>query len=276
MILLVPLALATAVVLHPVANMHSRPTEEADVVSQAIYSTNVGWLEEKDGWVKARTPDDYTGWMQAAALRRVDRPYATDGHVARVEGLFANLYREPDVTKRQPLVTVPFETRLEVTEEPEQEGGRWIQVRLPDNRPAWVQRGDVSFENPSAAVEELLAFSKRFLGLPYLWGGTSTFGYDCSGFTQMLYRRAGIGIPRDSGPQFRWEGFALVERENLKPGDLVFFGRSPEKITHTGMYIGNGEFINATTHQKPLVQVSRLDDPHFARQYVGARRLKGR
>ena len=264
------------VITKPVANMHSHPSEEADVVSQAIYATNVGWLQEKDGWVKVRTPDDYTGWMRLTALRRLRSgagPYARAGRVAEVEALFANLYREPSVTKHQPLLTVPFETRLEVVAEPEAEDRRWIQVRLPDDRPAWVQRGDVTFHARRLTIDETIALSKRFVELSYLWGGTSTFGYDCSGFTQMLCRRRGISIPRDAGPQARWEGAVPVEGNDLRPGDLLFFGESATKITHTGMYIGKGEFINATTHERPAVQISRLEDPHWSRLFVGARRL---
>jgi len=100
----------------------------------------------------------------------------------------------------------------------------------------------------------------------------STFGFDCSGFTQMLCRRRGIAIPRDAAPQAAWEGMVPVERDRLEPGDLVFFGESPQQITHTGMYIGDGEFIHATAWQRPVVQVSRLDDPHWSQLLVACRR----
>ena len=271
---LLAMALLAAVVTKPVANMYSRPSEDAAVVSQAIYATNVAWLESKNGWVKVRTPDDYTGWMVAASLRRIKRPYASSGRVAQVEALFANLYRESDVTKHEPLLTVPFEARLEVVAESAGDERRWIQVRLPDDRPAWVQRGDLAFGSSLLDTDALITWSKRFLGLPYLWGGTSAFGYDCSGFTQMLCRRRGLTIPRDAGPQARWEGVVVVDRADLQPGDLLFFGKSPDKISHTGMYIGNGEFINATTHERPVVQISRLADPHWSGLFVAARRLK--
>jgi hypothetical protein len=266
------LAAPEAVVLQPVANMYSGPSDSADVVSQAIYGTNVAALEEKDGWVKVRTPDDYTGWMAAPNLRRGGVPYAVSGTVAQVEGLFANLSREPDVTKHQPLLTVPYETRLELLSETAVKE-RWLQARLVDGRTAWVQRGDVNDPKP-ASIPELVEFSRRFLGLPYLWGGTSTFGYDCSGFTQMLCRRRGVTIPRDAAPQARWTGVDAVERAELQPGDLLYFGSSEKKISHTGMYIGNGEFIHATTHERPVVQISRLADEHWTKLFVGARRLK--
>lgn len=262
------------VVVCPVANMYRTATEEADVVSQAIHGSNVNLLEQQPGWFKARTADDYTGWMAAGCLRPAARPYAAAGRVARVDSLFAHLYREPDVTKHQPLLTVPFETNLEVVAEPENNGRRWIRVRLADEREAWLQRGDATFDTAPSSVEAVIALSKRFLGLPYTWGGTSSFGYDCSGFMQMLCRRRGVLLPRDAMPQSRWSGVQPVERGQLRPGDLLYFGRSAEKITHTGMYIGAGEFINATTHERPVVRIDQLDDPYWTKLFVAARRLK--
>jgi gamma-D-glutamyl-L-lysine dipeptidyl-peptidase len=267
-------AAANAVVLKPVANMHSRPSEEADVVSQAIYANNVRVLEEQAGWAKVRTADDYSGWMPLSSLRRLgggEKIYASNGRVAEVESLFANVYREPDVTKHEPLLTVPFETKLEVIHE-DNARLRWLEVRLPDDRAGWLQRGDVTLESKPMTVTETILFSKRFLRLPYFWGGASTFGFDCSGFTQMLCRRRGVNIPRDASVQAKWEGAVAVDRADLKPGDLLFFGES--RITHTGMYIGDGQFINATTHEHPVVQISDLVDPYWAKLFITARRIK--
>jgi len=262
------------VIVKPVANMYSRPSEEADVVSQAICGNNVAILEEQAGWAHVRTADEYTGWTPVLSLRRFgsgDRPYASSGRTAQVASLFANLYREPEVTKHQPLLTAPFETKLEVIGE-QGAAGRWLEVRLPDNRPAFVQSGDVVLDARPMTIREMIEFSKRFLGLPYFWGGTSTFGFDCSGFMQMLCRRRGIMIPRDANVQAMWQGAEAVDRERLEPGDLLFFGES--KVTHTGMYIGNGQFINATTHQHPVVQISDLADPYWAKRFLAARRIK--
>jgi cell wall-associated NlpC family hydrolase len=266
-----------AVVVRPVANMYSGPSEDADEVSQAIYGTSVLLVEEKEEWVKVRTPDDYTGWMPLTSLHRYgpnDHAYASTGNTAQVESLFAKVYREPDVTKHQPVLTLPFEARLEVVAEPENDGGRWIEARLPDERSAWIQRGDLGLDPRALSAKETIKLAKRFLGLTYLWGGTSSFGFDCSGFTQMLMRQRGIVMPRDTNLQAAWEGFMPVKRSKLRAGDLLFFGEAPQKITHTGMYIGHGRFIHDTTHGHPGVRISRLADQPWTKQLVACRRLK--
>lgn len=265
-------ALPNAVVLQPVVNMYSRPSLDADVVSQAIYGANVGLLEEQDGWTRIRTADEYTGWAQTASLLK-GKPYAS-GKVAEVESLFAHIYREASVTRHAPLLTIPFESKLEVVAEPQGEG-RWLQVRLADDRPGWVQAGDVSLTPRTLGIPEMLEFSKRFLGLPYTWGGTSSYGYDCSGFSQMLGRRRGVSLPRDAQPQADWDGVVPVEkREDLRPGDLLYFGSSGKKITHTGIYMGGGKFINATTHETPMVRIDDLNEDYWTKILVAMRRLK--
>jgi len=266
-----------AVVVKPVANMYSASTVDADVVSQAICGATVVVDQEKGDWVKVRTPDDYPGWMPTASLRRYqpgEHNYAASGSIVQVASLFANLYREDSVTKHQPVIVLPFEARLEVVPGPPKNEDRWIRVCLPDERTAWIQRGDIDPDPRPLSVAESIELAKRFLGLTYLWGGTSTFGYDCSGFTQMLVRRRGIVMPRDADLQAAWQGVVPVQADRLQAGDLLFFGGSPQPITHTGMYIGNGEFINDTTHDHPGVQICRLTDPYWTKLLVACRRLK--
>ncbi len=120
------------------------------------------------------------------------------------------------------------------------------------------------------SIDAAIALGRRFLGLPYTWGGTSSFGYDCSGFTQMLCRRRGAAMPRDADVQSAWQGVVPVKRDELKPGDLLFFGSAADHITHTGMYIGEGKFINATTWIHPVIQICDLSDPHWSRLLVAS------
>ena len=262
------------VALRPAANMYSSPTEDADVVSQAIYGTTFRILEEKPGWYKVRTPDLYTGWTQETSLillKDGDPQYASSGSVVEVTSMFASIYREPSITKHQPILTVPFETRLEAAGE-EVNQIKWLRVRLPDDRTGYIQAADVTTAGKKLAIPEMIEVGKRFLGIPYLWGGTSSLGFDCSGFTQMLLRRRGILMPRDAQDQADWDRMTVVKEEDLKPGDLLFFGSSDKKITHTGMYIGDGSFINATTNQRPMVQIGNLAEPHWMKLFVAARR----
>jgi hypothetical protein len=269
-------AAPTRTVIRPVLNMHSSATLDADVVSQAIYATLVVVLEEKGGWARIRTPDEYTGWVESAALlaSKSGEVYASGTNVVQVRSLFAHIYREADVTRHAPMLTLPFETKLEMDGENAKKSERWLQVRLPDGRIGMVQNGDVGPIVAGLAVVETIAVAKSFLGLPYTWGGTSSYGYDCSGFMQMLMRQRGYLMPRDAGPQAAWGGSVSVDKSRLEPGDLLYFGSSPARITHTGMYIGDGLFISATTHKKPVVRIDNLNDAYWTRLLVAARRVR--
>jgi cell wall-associated NlpC family hydrolase len=269
------------VVVVSVANMYSGPSDKNDVVSQAIYGSDVGLVVARGEWSRIQTSDHYKGWVPSRQIRILltGNGYAKSGPTVQVESLFANIYAEPDIMKHKPVVTVPYETRLELVSDTKVKDGKpapegWLQVHLPDLRNAWVQAGDVVADPKSLSIPESIELAKRFLGIPYLWGGRSSFGFDCSGFTQMLLRARGINMPRDADQQAAWNGVTAVERKHLQPGDLLFFGSSPKQITHTGMYIGDGQFIHDTTNGHPVVQISRLDDEPWTKLLVASRRVK--
>ena len=267
---------ADYVVIKPVANMYSKSTEHSDVVSQAIFGTNVTRLNSQWHWVHVKTSDDYTGWIPSSSLRKLHgQPYAAaTASVVRVSQLSANIYREPDVTKHAPLITIPWESRLEVLPATYDENHRWLKVQLPDGSQGFIQSGDVSSDFAPLTIDQTIALAKKFLGVTYTWGGSSDFGFDCSGFTQMLLRQRGIIMPRDADLQAAWTGVIPIDRKDLQPGDLLFFGDGPNNITHTGMFIGNGQFIHDTTHEHPGVQISVLDDQPWTKLLVAARRAK--
>ncbi|HEX4786656.1 MAG TPA: SH3 domain-containing C40 family peptidase [Candidatus Sulfotelmatobacter sp.] len=274
------------IVVVPVANMFSKPSDQSAVVSQAIYGSNVTLLSSLGEWSRIQTADHYKGWVRSRHLRLVQNGggYATAGQVVQVQSLFANVYREPDITRHQPVITVPFESRLEVISDQDAAGSKaatgkalpegWLHVRLPDKRDEWIQSGDINPDPKPLSIPESIELAKRFLGFPYLWGGSSSFGFDCSGFTQMLVRARGKTMPRDADKQAAWTGVSAVERKDLQPGDLLFFGSSARDITHTGMYIGDGQFIHDTTNVHPVVQISRLDDEPWTHLLVASRRVK--
>lgn len=282
LVLITSLALAQGVqpsrtVIRPVLNMYSSATLDADVVSQAIYGTTVTVLQDKGDWLEIQTPDQYKGWIEASGLLpyKQGEPYASGKNVVVVRSLFAHLYRESDVTKHAPLLTVPFETRLEVEALPDPaKPKRWLTAILPDGRRAQVQAGDIQVSGAVLSIPDDIELAKKFMGLPYTWGGSSSYGYDCSGFMQMLIRQRGKLMPRDADIQAAWDGLASVEKKDLQPGDLLYFGSSEKRITHTGMYIGDGRFINATTHETPMVRIDNLNEPYWTKLLVAARRLK--
>ena len=286
LILLLSLSFATAqqapapspvpgyVVVVPVANMFRGPSVDTDVVSQAIYASNLVVIEDKGDWINIKTADDYPGWVRAQDVKKLaGAAYGSSGTTVTVSALAANIYREQDVTKHAPMVTVPFDTRL-VAEIPTDPKARWIKVTLPDGRDGYLQNGEVTQATKKLTIPETIDLAKKFLGVTYTWGGTSSYGYDCSGFMQMLMKQRGYLMPRDANIQASWTGVAPVERKDLQPGDLLYFGSSPQRITHTGMYIGDGKFINDTTHTRPAVQIDDINDPYWTKLLVAQRRVK--
>ena len=271
-----------AVVINSVENMFSRPTASTDVVSQALLGDNVKVLKREknaDGedWVRIETPDTYPGWILASSLRFLkpgDKPYASSGKVFVVSGLLANTYREPDVTAHKPVKVAPLSTVLEVVGE---KGERWLEVNLPCNTRAWIQKGDGDVREapwtwPRRPAADMVALSKRFIGVTYTWGGTSPLGLDCSGFVQLIYKMNGVPILRDADIQMLKSGLVEVPKGSEQAGDLIFFGRAIDRISHVGMMIDGEYFINATVHETPCVRIDRLKDEYWTKIYQAARR----
>jgi len=117
---------------------------------------------------------------------------------------------------------------------------------------------------------ELVKTARRFIGVPYRWGGTDADdGFDCSGLTLVCYRLNGLNLPRVSRSQF--QAGRQIDKSQLQKGDLVFFAtHGGNRITHVGLYIGDGKFIHAPRTGK-TVRVADLSTPFFARTFVGAR-----
>ena len=131
-----------------------------------------------------------------------------------------------------------------------------------------LQRSNDSIGSPALA-QEVVERAQQYLGTPYRSGGTTTNGVDCSGLTFAVYRSLGVKLPRSSDDQAR-VGEA-VSRDELAPGDLIFFGSSGN-VSHVGIYAGDGEFIHASTSAHS-VRFDRLDTKYFANRYVTARRV---
>lgn len=258
----------------PVTDMRAEPSSDSRVASQAYYSEPIEIVEEQPEWTLIQTSDGYRGWAKKSAFYQSTQKYIDNPNalVAKINRCTAHVYGVND-TEFGPIKTLPFESRLEVLDQFNEPNGRWLKVRMLDGTIAYVQRGDITLNQQPLSRDDMIALSSFFLNLPYTWGGRSSFGYDCSGFVQMLYRQMGIAIPRDSRQQAAWEGFREVALEEMTPGDLVFFGVEAPKITHVGMYLGQGKFIHsAVLENKPYIHVSNLQDA----DWNGTGRLKNR
>jgi len=138
----------------------------------------------------------------------------------------------------------------------------WNALRLSGTP---VNRGRM--ENIS--VSRILATARSQQGVPYLWGGTTPNGFDCSGFTQYVFGLNGISLPRTADVQFQ-VGMP-VTRGQLQPGDLVFFTTYAPGPSHSGIYLGAGKFINASSSRG--VSIASIDNSYWGPRYIGARRI---
>ncbi|HJW76830.1 MAG TPA: C40 family peptidase, partial [Thermoleophilia bacterium] len=151
-----------------------------------------------------------------------------------------------------------------------------VEVVLLNGRHAYVHRSVVALHEagsawPELAGDRLVAEVRRFLGLQYLWAGTSGFGYDCSGLTYSVYQALGRTLPRDAGAQSH-RGVRIAARSSLRRGDLVFFRDSLGAIHHVGMYAGEGKMIHAP-RTGAAVQITSLQTAPYASEFAGGRRF---
>ncbi len=250
----------------PVIEMREQPTDNSEIVSQAYYSEQINILEETPEWLKIETAlDHYQGWIKNKGFCKRPTLFLSDPNsvLAKINRCAAHLYGLEDTTYG-PILTLPFDSRLEVIEPKGTSNSRWIKVMLVDGREAFIQRGDVTFSNDLLDKNKICSLSLNFLDLPYTWGGRSSFGYDCSGFVQMLYRQMGLYLPRDSKDQMAWEKFKSIPIEDLSAGDLIFFGLDKDKIRHVGLYLGDQKFIHSPVAENaPYIRISSLTDPDW-------------
>lgn len=128
----------------------------------------------------------------------------------------------------------------------------------------------------NSAGSSIVALAKQFIGCPYVYGASGPNAFDCSGFTSYVYRQVGISIPHGATSQYR--GGTPVSREDVQPGDLVFIADpaycAGYPISHVGIYIGNGQFIHASSNRGEGVTISNIFTGHYGTYYAGARRYQ--
>ena len=244
--------------------MRAEPSPTAEVVSDAYYSEKVTVLKESGDWVQIQTQvDKYRGWIRKKAFFSPSEDFKDLGQIAKVNRLQAHVYTQEDTTLG-PFRTLPFESELSVIGAGTN-AKRWLKIQLLDGKEYYIQSGDVTLDTNKITVKEMVDLSHTFKDLPYTWGGRSSFGYDCSGFVQMLYRQCGIFLPRDSKDQYVWSGFRTISQDELREGDLIYFGRAPDKIIHVGVSLGDTRFIHSTVREnKPYIRISTLDDDEWS------------
>ena len=242
-----------------VCNIRTRPSHAAEMATQALMGTPVKILDKRGGWLLVQTPDSYTGWTDDPAAELNEEEIAAWKGSERL--IYTGHTGVITDSRGETVSDIVFGVILVKTGA---RGDYWT-VALPDGRTGEVNKReaeDFAKWSESATIEpqRLIRFARTFTGSPYLWGGTSTKGVDCSGFTKTIYYYGGVIMPRDASGQFRYGEEVSIEKplETLAPGDLLYFGRIRDgkpRITHTGMYIGDTEFI----HSSGMVKVNSFD-----------------
>ena len=217
-------------VAHNVIHLQEKPSNGAERVSQARMGQTLTALREENGWIWAQGEDTYRGWADLRWLIP-----AVDAPLTWVTVPFAEVREGP--SESAPLVVrLPILTGIHVEGET---GKDWTGIALAgaDAR-GWIRSAalhSLPVISAADAPEAVVRWGREFRGTPYLWGGSSSFGLDCSGFVQLCYQLAGITLRRDADIQRDDPRFYRVGQNELQPGDLIFFGK-PDRITHVGMH----------------------------------------
>ena len=296
---------AAMLVNKAVVNMYKTPDTNASVVSQATYGAKVNIIAPKVtsscenntknyyGWYCIQTPDHYFGWVESATLRNNPSYYKSiernPNSFLTTTNVKTYLYQDNSTSSHQPIMALPFDTKLRILAQPEKDNKRWIKVKLINGFSAWIQRGMIHVGNYHLSMHNMLKITPKFIGLPYTWGGSSSFGFDCSGFTQAMYKIVGIKLLRDSGLQANQINAVTVltpkqlqqdQFNRLHPGDLLFFGHHGH-ITHVGLYLGiygkkHYQFIDSSVdddqgENDPVLAVNDLSAKFWRSLFVVAK-----
>lgn len=276
-----------------VSNNRKSPAHPAEMVTQMTLGTPVQILKKQRGYSLVRSPDRYISWVETDALavmdeggfdqwQQAEKLVYTDDYGTAYSKPDVKSQRVSDLVKGDLLKLINKEKKFYKVAYPD-ERIAFIPVKAAQNYKQWVSRPD-----PDAA--QILATAKTLIGTPYLWGGTSMKGVDCSGFTKTCFFLNGIILPRDASQQALigeavdiYEGDTVnlaKSLKNLKAGDLLFFaaakGRSDNpRVTHTAIYMKDGQFI----HSAGMVRINSMvpsaaDYTHVqAPTIVSARRI---
>jgi hypothetical protein len=234
-----------------------------------MLGTPIQIYKQQNNWYYVQLPDGYLGWLDQGALVKITPQEYSDWQVAKkvvVVAPFDLIYSDPG---KEVLSDVVEGNILEAAGQTDQ----FQTVKLPDGRTGIInEKSIISYERfiniREPLLENILSTAHQFMGRPYLWGGTSGKGMDCSGFTKTIFYLNGLEVPRDASQQVHIgvEIHTDTTLQNLMPGDFIFFGNKKtsskeEKITHVAIYLGDGKII----HSSDRVQIESLKrgDPDF-------------
>jgi len=249
-----------------VANIRSQPRHSGELATQATMGTPLRILKREGDWHLVQTPDKYISWIQGSFQPMNADTFQNWQEAEKI--IYTNPYGFAylDENMEHVVSDLVMGNVLEVRDE----NRRVYWVVLPDGREAYVPRNEAVMLDDwlaevKATEESVVETAFQLMGVPYLWGGTSAKGVDCSGYTKTIYFMNGKVLPRDASQQVH-AGELVDENKNfknLRPGDLLFFGRAAtdstrERVTHVGMWIGNDEFIHAPGLEAH-VKISSID-----------------
>ncbi len=228
-----------------VVPMRLEPSDRSEMVNQVIFGESFQLIERRKKWSKVRLAhDQYEGWLDNKQFDLIEEQFYKDIQAipARITAEMIEIIAEPADNQFFPVLI----GSLLPNPDPKHQKG------------AWIGKRKFEFDGVSTlgkrSREELVNFAYQYIGAPYLWGGRTPFGLDCSGFTQMVYRLAGYTIPRDS-PQQATRGLTLSFIEESEPGDLAFFDNQEGQIVHVGIILEDNYII----HASGKVRLDRLD-----------------
>jgi hypothetical protein len=242
-------------------NLRKEPQHSSELVSQAILGTPVLILKNGNGWLLVQTPDKYIAWIEKASVALMSsaeiESWKHGGKVVFIENS-GWIY----VTTDEKEVVGDLVSGSILVKTGESKG--YVKIVFPDGREGFIRnRSVMDFNLWKAQVlteESICNTASTFLGLPYLWGGSSSKAVDCSGFVQSVYFRNGVILSRDASLQ-AGHGVSIDPAEGygkFRKGDLLFFGsrsNSALRVTHVAIYKGDSEFI----HSAGRVMISSLD-----------------
>ncbi len=273
-----------------VSNNRYSPSHASEMATQAILGTPVKILKKERGYYFVRTPDNYLSYSETAGITAMNKAqfeaWQSAEKVVYTE-VYGQAFSEASETSA-PISDLVSGNILQVLGQ----ANGFYKVAFPDKRLAYIPLKKAQpfaqwEKRPNPDAEQILKTARTMLGVPYLWGGTSTKGVDCSGFTKTSYFLNGIVLPRDASQQaLVGEKIDIYEGEtvsiskclkNLQPGDLLFFAgdKTNMRVTHTALYIGNGQFIQAAglVRINSMVSGSANYGDFETRTLVSARRM---